>query len=177
MNTRRKGCLVVPYWQPGANHATFDKEKFGEEVCIPILDIFTTCGHSIDMVLVVVRCTLKNEVNPDIEVGHWEIFPGDNTPDVTTPTSEAIIENLWSLREKGRVSFFNVAGVRTDDEAIDRAVRFVRSDGFESVIIPPGVPIPADVCGIGELLRTAMSTGCPIQYHIPCPQTVAGPIV
>lgn len=177
MNTVKKGCLIFPCWQPGANHATFDTRKFEEEVCIPILDIFTTCGHAIDMVLVVVRCTSKNEVNIDVEVGQWVNFPGEGNPEhVTTPTSEAVIEKLWSLREKGRVSFLNVAGVRTDDEAIDRAVRFARTDGFESVVIPPGVAIPADVDGIGELLRTAMSTGCPIQYHVPYPQTVAGPV-
>lgn len=177
MNTKRKGCLVVPYWQPGANHATFNKVKFEEEVCIPILDIFTSGGHSIDMVLVVVRCTSKNEESHEVEVGQWVNFPGEGVPEhVTTPTSEAVIKNLWSLREKGRVSVFNVAGVRSDDEAIDRAVRFARSDGFECVIIPPCAPIPADVDSIGELLRTAMSTACPIQYHVPYPQTVAGPV-
>lgn len=176
MNTVKKGCLVVPYWQPGASKATFSWKDFEEEVCIPILDIFTTYGHLVDRVLVVVRCTLKNEVNSDLEVGQWEIFPGDSTPDVTTPTSEAVIRNLWSLREKGLVSVLNVAGVLSDDEAIDRAVRFARADDFECVIIPPGWPIPADVDSIGEQLCTAISTASPILYRIPYPQTVAGPV-
>jgi hypothetical protein len=178
MNIVKKGCLVVPYWQPGATFKTFDENAFTEDICVPLLDIFTTCGHSIDMVLIVVRCLGKNETNSDVEVGRWDILPGEGLPEhVITPTATAVLKSLGSFWEKGKVACLNVPDARDNDDAIDRAVRFARSDGFESVIIPPEVPIPADVCGIEELLRTAMSTGCPIQYHVPHPQTVAGPIV
>lgn len=171
MNTQAGGCLIVCSWQPGATHKTFNWERFEREVCIPLLDAFITPESFVCRALIVTRCAKAGEHGDDVEVGEWTILPGEGVPaHILTPTSTAVLRNLKTWVEKGKVLWLNVDS-KNDDDAINQAVIFARNQGCHSVIIPHGVPIPDDVVRLGILLKKAQETGLALRYSVPCLRT------
>ncbi|MCR4285655.1 MAG: hypothetical protein NUW00_02040 [Candidatus Kaiserbacteria bacterium] len=173
MNTQQVGgCLIVCSWQPGADCKTFKWPMFWNEVCSSVLDVLSAQRSPVQKVLILTRCAKTEERNQDVEVGEWVILPGENPPEhILTPTSKAVVENLKTLVDKGRVLWLNVAS-ETDDEAFDRAVAFARNQGCHSVIVPHGVPIPSDMVKLGILFKKAKEVGLSLLCTFPYPRTM-----
>lgn len=173
MKTQRVvgGCLIVCSWQPGATLETFNGAKFLDEVCLPLRDIISSPESPVWKVLILARCAKEEECNNDVEVGEWEVLPGEGEPaHILTPTSTAVLENLDFLVEKGQVLWLNVDSL-DDDEAINQAVSFARNQGCWSVIIPRDVPIPDNMTKLGLLLKKAQETGLALHYTTEYPRT------
>lgn len=158
-------------WQRGATPKTFKWPMFWNEVCAPILDVLSARGSPVQKVLVLTRCAKAEERNEYVEVGEWAILPGEYPLEhILTPTSTAVVGNLKTLVDKGRVLWLNVAS-ETDDEAFDQAVAFVRNQGCHSVIVPHGAPIPSDMVKLGILFKKAKEVGLSLLCTFPSPRT------
>ncbi len=123
--------VVFFYMQSGATMETYDKERFLNEVALPIRGLLATPS----IVESVIITTLSSTKYKHGEIFERRLVSEDGPPPhLFSPTSDAVSKNLRGPIKEGKVAFLSIEHL-SEKSAIEYMVGFAFASGTRRVLV------------------------------------------